>query len=114
VNFTVPGIVEASVTISPEADGRISFRVLIGADSGQTSGCDLIELIIRPEDIRRALAEAKISASADSEIPDEPPAFLCHIGLHRNAHARYDADHLATGTVAAAADQPGADRPEPG
>lgn len=102
------------MTISPETDGRISFRVLIGADSGQTTGCDLIELIIRPEDIGRALAEAKISASADSEIPDDPSAFLCHIGLHRNVHARYDAEHPATRAVGAAAARPGADRPEPG
>lgn len=86
----VPGIVEASMTISPEADGRISFRVLIGAPS---SSCDLLELIISPADIDQALAGAATGASPGTEIADERPAFPCHIGLHRNARSRRDAGH---------------------
>lgn len=96
----VPGIVEASMTISPEADGRISLRVLIGADGSPSSRCDLIELIISPEDINRALAGANTGASRSAQIADEQPTFPCHIGLHRNARA--------------VADQPGSARPEPG
>jgi hypothetical protein len=96
----VTGIVEASVAICPEADGRISFRVMIGADGSQSSTCDLIELIISPEDISRALAGANIGASQDAQIADGQPTFSCHIGLHRNARAA-DA-------------QPGSARPEPG
>lgn len=90
----VPGIVEASMTISPEADGRISLRVLIGADGGPPSSCDLFELIISPADIDHALAGARrTGASPGTEIADEPPTFPCHIGLHRNAHTRHDAEH---------------------
>jgi hypothetical protein len=83
----VPGIVEASMTICPEADGRISFRVMIGADGGQSSECDLIELIISPEDISRGLAGANIGTSQGAQIADGQPIFPCHIGLNRNARA---------------------------
>ncbi len=101
----IPGIVEASMTISPEADGRISFRVLVGPDGGQSSRCDLIELIISPEDINRALAGPRISATPGTQIEpgtrvaDEQPTFPCHIGLHRNAHAGYGAEHPAARTT---------------
>ena len=82
----VPGIIEASMTIVPEPDGRISFRVLIGADSGQPCDCDLIELIIGPEYIGHALAGAKIRALAGTETTaeDELPTFPCHVGLYRS------------------------------
>lgn len=89
----VPGIVEASMTISPEADGRISLRVLIGVGGGPSSSCDLFELIISPADIDHALAGATTGDSPGTQIADEPPTFPCHIGLHRNAHTRCDAEH---------------------
>lgn len=81
----VPGIVEASMTISPEPDGRISFRVLMGTGPGSSSIGDLIELIISPDDISQALAGAKIAAPAGGQTAYEPPTFACHIGLYRNA-----------------------------
>ena len=68
-----------------EPDGRVSFRVVVGADSGQSSGCDLVELIISPEHVERAMAAIKIQAMADTENADEPPAFPCHIGFYRDA-----------------------------
>jgi hypothetical protein len=108
----IPGIVEASMTINPEADGRISFRVVIGADSGQSSGYDLIELIVSPEDINRALAGAKISALAGTQIADEPATFPCHIGLYRDARVRCGQEQPATRTAGAAA-QPDSARPQP-
>jgi hypothetical protein len=81
----VPGIIEAAVAIIPEPDGRVSFRVLIGADSGRSSGCDLVELIISPEHIEHALAGMKIGAMADAEHADELPTFPCHVGFYRDA-----------------------------
>jgi hypothetical protein len=81
----IPGIIEALMTITPQPDGKVSFRVLIGADNGRPSGCDLIELIIRPEHVSHALAGAKISSLAGRETTDKPPTFPCHIGLYRDA-----------------------------
>jgi hypothetical protein len=81
----VPGIIEASMTITPQPDGRLSFRVLIGASSGQSSGCDLIEVIFRPEHVSHALAAAKVNSLAGTETADGSPGFPCHIGLYHTA-----------------------------
>jgi hypothetical protein len=81
----IPGIIEASMTITAQPDGKMSFRVLIGADSERSSGYDLIELIISPEHVSHALASAKISSLAGTKTADKLPTFPCHIGLHRNA-----------------------------
>lgn len=80
----IPGIIEAAVAITSEPDGRVSFRVVVGADSGRSSGCDLVELIISAEHVGRALAGMKIRAMADTENTDELPTFPCHIGFYRN------------------------------
>jgi hypothetical protein len=85
VRPTVPGIIEASVAITAEPDGRVSFRVLIGAASGRPSECDVIELIISPEHVSCALAGTKIRALAGSETAHEPAVFPCHIGLYCKA-----------------------------
>ena len=70
----VPGIIEGAMTITPEPDGRISFRVLLRADGERADRCDRIELIISPEHVRQALA-------ADGDLG----AFPCHIGFSRNS-----------------------------
>jgi hypothetical protein len=81
----VPGIIEAAMAIIREPDGQVSFRVVVGADSGRLSGCDLVELIISPEHVERALAAIKIRAMTDTGNADEPPTFPCHIGFCRDA-----------------------------
>jgi hypothetical protein len=86
----VPGIIEAVVAITRRPDGRVSFRIAIGTDCGRLREIDraehdLVELIISPEHVGRALAGMNISAIADTENADEPPTFPCHIGLHRGA-----------------------------
>jgi hypothetical protein len=86
----VPGIIEAVVAITPRPDGRVSFRIAVGGDIGcprefDLVEHDLVELIISPEHVGRALADMKVSAVADAENADEPPAFPCHIGIHRSA-----------------------------
>ena len=81
----VPGIIDASMTVSQEPDGRISFRVLIGADGGTTVHCDLIELIIGAEGMSQALADANIGALAGSNVGRDQPTVPCHIGLYRDA-----------------------------
>jgi hypothetical protein len=81
----VPGIVEGVMTITPEPDGRISFRVLISAH-GQRPDCgDRIELIINPEHVGQALAETKTRRLAGARVTDELPMFSCHIGFSRTA-----------------------------
>ena len=80
----IPGIIEASMTITPLPDGKVSFCVFIGADSERPSDCDLIELIMSPALVSRALADAKISSRANTETTDKPPTFPCHIGLYHN------------------------------
>jgi hypothetical protein len=52
----VPGIIEGSMTVIQEPDGRMSFRVLISANGERADCCDRIELIINPEHVRQALA----------------------------------------------------------
>jgi hypothetical protein len=81
----VPGIIEAAVAIIPDPDGRVSFRVVVGASGGRASGCDLVELIIDPEHVGRALAGMNIRAMADAGDTDELPMFPCHIGFYRSA-----------------------------
>jgi hypothetical protein len=81
----VAGLIEAKMTISQAADGRISFRVLIGADSDRSSECDLVELIISPEHVSRALAVAEIRALAGTKDGRDESTFPCHIGLYSNA-----------------------------
>ncbi len=81
----VPGIIEASMTITPNPDGRVSFSVLIGA--GGKAGLDVIELIVRPEDVRYALDGAKSPSLVTSgqERDEEAPTFPCHLGFSRTA-----------------------------
>jgi hypothetical protein len=81
----VPGIVEAAMAIAAGPDGRVSFRVLVGAESGQSAGYDLVEVIISAEHVERALAGMKISTMTDAENADELSTFPCHIGLYRGA-----------------------------
>lgn len=80
----IPGIIETTMTITPQPDGRVSFRMLIGADSGRSSECDLFELIFSPEHVSHALANAKINSLAGTETADRSATFPCHIGLYRN------------------------------
>jgi hypothetical protein len=81
----VPGIIEGAVTITPEPDGRMSFRVLISAD-GERAGCGgRIELIINAEHVRQALAVTEIRQVAAAPTTDELPAFPCHIGFSHNS-----------------------------
>ncbi len=77
----IPGIIEGAMTITPETDGRISFRVFISANGAHTDCCDRIELIIDPEYVRQALAAPKIRRLHGAQLADELPAFPCHIGF---------------------------------
>lgn len=81
----VPGIIEGAMTITPEPDGRMSFRVLVRVNGDQTECCDRIELIINPEHVRQALAGTKIRGLIGTQSSDELPTFPCHIGFSRNS-----------------------------
>lgn len=73
----VPGIIEARMMITPNPDGRLSFSVVIGSGPGADAGRDLIELIILPEHVHRALA------GGAGEQDGEAATFPCHVGLSR-------------------------------
>lgn len=77
----IPGIIEGAMTITPDNNGRISFRVLISANSERTGCCDRIELIIDSEYVRQALAAPKIRRLDGAQPVDELPTFPCHIGF---------------------------------
>lgn len=81
----IPGVIEAVMTITPEPDGRISFRVLIGPHGKRPDRCDRIELIVNPEHVGQALAESEIHRLAGAQTPDELPTFSCHIGFSHNS-----------------------------
>ncbi len=69
------------MTITPQPDGRMSFRVVISADGEGTDCCDRIELIISPEHVRQALAGTAIRRLADPRTTDAAPTFPCHLGI---------------------------------
>ncbi len=73
------------MTIIPEPDGRMSFRVLIRANGERADCCDRIELIVNPEHVRQALAGTKIRGLAGVQTTGELPTFPCHIGFSRNS-----------------------------
>jgi hypothetical protein len=77
----IPGIIEGAMTITPEPDGRISFRVLISANDERGACCDHLELIVNPEYVRQALAVPKVRQLDGTRLVDESPAFPCHIGF---------------------------------
>ena len=77
----IPGIIEGAMTIAPEPDGRISFRVLISTNGECADCCDRIELIINPEYVRQALAAPRIQRLDGAPLADELPTFPCHIGF---------------------------------
>jgi|GEM_PF-3922953 hypothetical protein len=77
----IPGIIDGAMTITPELDGKISFRVLIGANGEQADRCDCIELVINSEYVRQALAATKVRRPFGAPVIDELPTFPCHIGL---------------------------------
>jgi len=88
----VAGIIDGTMTIAPEPDGRVSFRVLIGTGRERTGGCGRIELIIDPEHLRQAPAGpgSRDQGSRDPAGPqaaDELPTFPCHVGFsHDNVN----------------------------
>jgi hypothetical protein len=77
----VAGIIDGTMTIAPEPDGRVSFRVLIGTDRERAGCCGRIELIIDPEHVRQALAGPDSRGPAGPRTADELPMFPCHIGF---------------------------------
>jgi hypothetical protein len=77
----IPGIIEGAMTITPEPDGRISFRVLVSANDERGAYCNHIELIVNPEYVRQALAVPKVRQLDGTRLVDDSPTFPCHIGF---------------------------------
>lgn len=77
----IPGIIDGTMTLHPEPDGSVSFRVLIGANGGQAAENDMLELIVGASYTGRlSLLLAGHGATA-GEGPDAALPFPCQIGF---------------------------------
>lgn len=75
----IPGIIDGSMTVSPEPEGGgLSLRIVIGMPGRNAAECDLLELIIRPEHIAH-LGQAL--ADYGTQRTDATQPFPCHIGF---------------------------------
>lgn len=79
----VPGIVDGSMTINPEPDGSVSFRVII--TDGRTSQFDLFELIIGSEHVANISCALTGQSAEENCDPSQGLPFPCHVGISRNA-----------------------------
>jgi hypothetical protein len=84
----IPGLIDASVTVSRDLDGSILFRMMIGDGSAQTEDSDHIELALDPQyadELIRALSdrgEAASDVTGRCQLP-------CCIGIHRPSRLAY-------------------------
>jgi hypothetical protein len=89
-NNTVPpprvsGVIDGSMTVSHQADGSLSFRVIVETGGRPTAEPGLLELIISPEHVRqlnRALADYGTKGTWSSELV---ASFACNIGFRSMA-----------------------------
>jgi hypothetical protein len=78
----IPGIIEGSMTINPEPDGGLSFRVVIGTASENAIECDQLELIVSSEHVANL---GRVLDGYETQRTDRTRSFPCHIGFCRNA-----------------------------
>jgi len=79
---TGKGIIEGSMTINPEPDGGLSFRVVIGTASENAIECDQLELIVSSEHVANL---GRVLDGYETQRTDRTRSFPCHIGFSRNA-----------------------------
>lgn len=86
----IPGIIDGTMTLHPEPDGSVSFRVLIGPNDGHGVANDMLELIVGASyagQLSIVLAGQGATASqgaAAGEEHDPALPFPCRIGFCRN------------------------------
>lgn len=80
----IPGIIDGTMTLHPEPDGSVSFRVLIGANGGQATENDMLELIVGASYTGRLSIVLTGRGASAGERPDPALPFPCQIGFCRN------------------------------
>lgn len=80
----IPGIIDGTMTLHPEPDGSVSFRVLIGANGGQAAENDMLELIVGASYTGRLSIVLAGHGATAAEGPDPALSFPCQIGFCRN------------------------------
>jgi hypothetical protein len=80
----IPGVIDGTMTLHPEPDGSVSFRVLIGANGGQAADNYMLELIVGASYTGRLSIVLAGHGAAAGEGPDSALPFPCQIGFCRN------------------------------
>jgi hypothetical protein len=77
----IPGIIDGTMTLHPEPDGSVSFRVLIGANGGHAADNDMLELIVGASYTGRLSIVLAGHGAAAGEGPDPALPSPCQIGF---------------------------------
>jgi hypothetical protein len=80
----IPGIIDGTMTLHPEPDGSVSFRVMIGINRGEAADNATLELIVGASHTGQlSLVLANCGAVAGDGYDTTLP-FPCQIGFCRN------------------------------
>jgi hypothetical protein len=78
----IPGIIEGSMTITPQPDGSLSLRVIIGTADENATECAQLELIIGSAHVADL---GQVLDGFQAQRTDRTRSFPCHIGFCGNA-----------------------------
>lgn len=81
----VPGLIEGEMTMYREADGSVSFRVIIGTAGRGNDQHDLLELVISADNIGNLIRGLADPGTADADCQSSVPPLPCRIGFCRDA-----------------------------
>lgn len=79
----IPGIIDGTMTLHPESDGSVSFRVMIGVNNGRNADNDMFELIVGASYTGRLSIVLANHGAVAGEGPDPTLHFPCQIGFCR-------------------------------
>jgi hypothetical protein len=79
----IPGIIDGTMTLHPEPDGSVSFRVLIGPNDGHGADNDRLELIVGASYAGRLSIVLAGQGATAGEEHDPALPFPCQIGFCR-------------------------------
>jgi hypothetical protein len=75
---SIPGIIDGTMTVHPEPDGSVSFRVLIGANGKHATDNDTLELIVG------ASYTGRLSLVLTGQVPEPALSLPCQVGFCSN------------------------------
>jgi hypothetical protein len=81
---SIPGIIDGTMTVQPEPDGSVSFRVLISANGKHATDNDVLELIVGASYTGRLSLVLAGHGAAAGHGPELALPFPCQIGFCRN------------------------------